>query len=101
MRFEFCGQGLDQGQIDIGSKVVDSVIRDIEICRRLQQVSMLIALNIVGEKRYFYLIDQNPGGQVSALKAGITEAFGHKEGPQEQQSNNATGFALLRPLRFG
>lgn len=36
MRFDFSGQGLGQGRIDIGSEVVNGVIRDIEICRGLQ-----------------------------------------------------------------
>lgn len=38
MWFEIGDQGSSQGQIDIGSEVVNWVVRDIEICRRLQRV---------------------------------------------------------------
>lgn len=46
MRFDFSGQDLGQGRIDIGSEVINGVIRDSEIQRGLQQVSELVPNSI-------------------------------------------------------
>lgn len=46
MWFDFSGQGLRQDRVNIGSEVVNGVIRDIEIRRGLQHVSELIVNSI-------------------------------------------------------